>query len=567
MGALLRARRLGLTLAVIACVGVDAADMCTVGKRQSPVDLPVSESPPGRTALQITWAVQDAEVVNTGSTLRVVPSQGDVPGGMAFTSGWADKRYTLLGCEFYYNSLHTVGGIQFPLEAICMHHKDGSNGLFGALTILFRLGSTENPFLEQFGEYPPPGSTSEEKAVAQVSVDSTGSSGELTVVRRLSTEQDVDFQSLLTGMDLTRFYSYRGSGVVSPCTENVDWYVLMGAAPLARHQLDSIIAAAPSGGNFRVPQPFNSYHRTLYGCPKVHERRPLYPYDAENWVAYTEQTTDNPTRICLSGSEQSPINLPACTPAVQPEIKLTWKPQSATRTLGELGVVIQPVDGEPGGIEIDGVLHVLEECRIHMGAEHTVGNIQYAAEVQCAHAGAFQGRHAVLAQLFEVQADAPPNAFLQAVMDAGNAPFELNFEELVPTNADLRKYWSYAGSESLPPCAEDRDWYVLQTAAPIPASQHEQLQAWAARSGLPERLFRPPQRVGSRVVAGCSGETFEDQVVGNLQRLGGEVDEATTLATQLDGWITFLFVMITISIFGLARRVYLSFLEHKAQFA
>merc|ERR1719400_2384103 len=84
----------------------------------------------------------------------------------------------------------------------------------------------------------------------------------------------VDFKEVLNGLDLTRYWNYDGSFTTPPCTELVDWYVLMSKATVSQAQLDKFRAAMgwqQAGGNFRNTQPLSG--RTIYGCgvlPSAH---------------------------------------------------------------------------------------------------------------------------------------------------------------------------------------------------------------------------------------------------------------------------------------------------------
>ena len=54
----------------------------------------------------------------------------------------------------------------------------------------------------------------------------------------------LDFNKLYTGIDLTKYWDYSGSFTTPPCTEAVDFYIMMQPATLTQAQLDKIKALA-----------------------------------------------------------------------------------------------------------------------------------------------------------------------------------------------------------------------------------------------------------------------------------------------------------------------------------
>jgi len=85
----------------------------------------------------------------------------------------------------------------------------------------------------------------------------------------------LDFREVLDGLDLKKYWNYDGSFTTPPCTEAVDWYVLMAKAPVSQTQLNKFRTAmgwTRAGGNFRNTQPLAG--RFIYGCSKLEPNGP-----------------------------------------------------------------------------------------------------------------------------------------------------------------------------------------------------------------------------------------------------------------------------------------------------
>jgi len=85
----------------------------------------------------------------------------------------------------------------------------------------------------------------------------------------------LNFQDLYNGVDLEHFWNYEGSFTTPPCTEAVDFYIMMDPAPISQVQLDKFklaIGWKNGGGNFRPPQPLAG--RTVAGCRTVGSTTP-----------------------------------------------------------------------------------------------------------------------------------------------------------------------------------------------------------------------------------------------------------------------------------------------------
>jgi carbonic anhydrase len=192
-------------------------------------------------------------------------------------------------------------------------------------------------------------------------------------------------------------------------------------------------------------------------------------------------------QVCAAGSEQSPIDLTGAVPADLPKIEVSYKPQPL-RVINN-GHTIQ-VNFQPGSeIAIGKDHYTLLQYHFHHPSEHLLAGNPFAMELHLVHRHA-SGQLAVLGAFIK---PGKANPIIEAVWKA--APKEEGPEQLVGVNWDPsgllppeRRYFTYAGSLTTPPCSEVVRWVVF--AAPIEISA-DQLKAFAALYPMNARPVRP----------------------------------------------------------------------------
>ena len=113
------------------------ATLCESGKKQSPIDITVSQ--PGRGGpLQFAYRPQGLKIANDGHTVRVRMASGSV-------LHIGPTRYALQQFHFHTPGGDRIGGEEFPMAAHLLHKSD--SGQLLALVVLFRTGA-ENPLLK-----------------------------------------------------------------------------------------------------------------------------------------------------------------------------------------------------------------------------------------------------------------------------------------------------------------------------------------------------------------------------------------------------------------------------------
>jgi carbonic anhydrase len=261
----------------------NANQVCKHGTFQSPIDFEKCSVPSSREALGTTWPTQTVQLTNNGHTVQITAGNtGDARGKMIF----GRKTYTLIQCHWHWGSEHRVSGLQLPLEVHCVHQLDGTSEApsYGVFGVFYELSDKPNSFLSRFEDQLPSApahrrldEAEEEEQVHGLNLFGhpiiNGSEG-----RRLASSTTssftgpLDMRSLYGGVDTSKFWDYEGSFTTPPCTEAVDFYIMMGRAGMTMAQLNKFKAAIgwdtlTANGNFRPPQPLNG--RAVSGCDSI----------------------------------------------------------------------------------------------------------------------------------------------------------------------------------------------------------------------------------------------------------------------------------------------------------
>jgi len=532
--------------------------ICADGRQQSPIDFPTCPAAADRPEVTLTWANQAVELLNNGHTVQLTPQNAEGPsrGQMIVNVGGETKTYNLLQCHFHWGSEHSLAGQQQPLEIHCVHQEVSHSNVprYGVLGIFFQLGAA-NGFLGRFENELPSHEVALRGRRLQAANGSDLFGNPVEAARRLAGSSNsssfvgpLDFKEALTGLSLKKYWNYDGSFTTPPCTEAVDWYVLMAKATVSQAQLDKFRTAmgwTQAGGNFRNPQPLSG--RTIYGCSKLPSAEtdyPWYPYQTQHWAI----DVSGANSICSHGTFQSPINFAQClVPSSRTAPEITWAKQPVT--LVNNGHAVQITAGNVGAsrgkMVVNRKTYTIIQCHWHWSSEHTVGERQYPLEVHCVHQldGTDEAPlYGVFGMFYEVSEK--PNEFLSLIedqlpqyshrrLDASQKAHQqadgfdlfghpmdsatgrrtaagsivssfsgpLNFQDLY-NGVDLDHFWNYEGSFTTPPCTQAVDFYIMMSPAKISQAQLDKFKlaiGWTEAGGN----FRPPQPLAGRTVAGC----------------------------------------------------------------
>ncbi|MEM9507556.1 MAG: carbonic anhydrase family protein [Cyanobacteria bacterium P01_E01_bin.35] len=171
---------------------------CEIGHSQSPIDIhSFKEKTLSETIyadIEFDYRSTPLEVVNNGHTIQVNYSQGS-------SVKINDQKYELLQFHFHTPSEHTFEGKAYPMEAHLVHQN--SSGEYAVIGLLIKTGQDNQLMKTVWAQIP---ETGEVKTVRDISID---------VSNFLPANQ--------------AYYGYQGSLTTSPCSEGVDWYVILVA--------------------------------------------------------------------------------------------------------------------------------------------------------------------------------------------------------------------------------------------------------------------------------------------------------------------------------------------------
>ena len=196
---------------------------------------------------------------------------------------------------------------------------------------------------------------------------------------------------------------------------------------------------------------------------------------------------------CGNGERQSPIDIREGMKLDLEPITFEYRPSSFK--VIDNGHTIQANVNGWSQMRVMGRRFRLVQFHFHTPSEETIDGKQYDMVVHLVHKDS-EGRLGVVAVLVEGGARQPA---IQAVLN--NLPLEKGEEVSVTTNLDLnqilpadRKYFTYMGSLTTPPCTEDVLWIVMKQ--PVQASP-DQLNLFT-------RLYpmnaRPTQAASGRTI-------------------------------------------------------------------
>jgi carbonic anhydrase len=173
---------------------------------------------------------------------------------------------------------------------------------------------------------------------------------------------------------------------------------------------------------------------------------------------------------CASGSRQSPIDIRSGVKVDLEPIQFDYRPTGFS--VIDNGHTIQVNLAGGNSIEVQGRRFELLQFHFHRPSEERVNGRQFDMVVHLVHKDP-QGKLAVVAVLLD-RGSAQP--LVQTVWN--NLPLERGVEQPVRTELDMnhllpadRRYFTYMGSLTTPPCSEGVLWLVLQQPMPVAIEQ------------------------------------------------------------------------------------------------
>ena len=196
---------------------------------------------------------------------------------------------------------------------------------------------------------------------------------------------------------------------------------------------------------------------------------------------------------CATGSRQSPIDIRSGVRVDLEPIQFDYRP-TGFRVVDN-GHTIQVNVGGGNSIEVQGRRYDLLQFHFHRPSEERIDGRQFDMVAHLVHKDP-EGRLAVVAVLLD-RGSAHP--LVQTVWN--NLPLEKGSEVAVRANLDMnhllpadRRYFTYMGSLTTPPCSEGVLWMVMQQPVPI---ANEQISVF---SRLYPMNARPIQSASGRLI-------------------------------------------------------------------
>lgn len=196
---------------------------------------------------------------------------------------------------------------------------------------------------------------------------------------------------------------------------------------------------------------------------------------------------------CATGTRQSPIDIRGGIAVDLEPIRFDYRPSSFS--VIDDGHTVR-VNVEPGNsITITGRRYELVQFHFHRPSEERINGRQYDMVVHLVHKDV-DGRLAVVAVLLD---RGSAQAIVQSVWN--NLPLEKGDEVHAATRIDLsqllpddKRYYTYMGSMTTPPCSEGVLWMVMKQPVPISVEQV------AIFSRLYPMNARPIQQADGRLI-------------------------------------------------------------------
>jgi carbonic anhydrase len=176
--------------------------------------------------------------------------------------------------------------------------------------------------------------------------------------------------------------------------------------------------------------------------------------------------------MCSTGQRQSPIDIRGGLAVDLDPVRFDY--QSSKFAVVDNGHTVQVNLAAGNSIEVGGKRFELLQFHFHRPSEERIDGRQFEMSLHLVHKDE-QGRLAVVALLFD---KGPAHPVLQKVWN--NLPLERNEEaqarvpleliDLLPTD---RRYFTYMGSLTTPPCSEGVQWIVMRQPVTVTPEQIE----------------------------------------------------------------------------------------------
>jgi carbonic anhydrase len=242
-----------------------------------------------------------------------------------------------------------------------------------------------------------------------------------------------------------------------------------------REKLALRLAAVKSGGN---ASPYELQVPVKAPLAAATKKSKAVAYEAPHWAYQGEAGPQAwgglkaEFGLCQTGQRQSPIDIRDGFAVDLEPVRFDY--QTETFSVIDNGHTVQ-VNVEPGSVmHLGGRRFELQQFHFHRPSEERIAGRQFDMVVHLVHKDS-EGRLVVVAVLLDKGSAQP---VVQTVWN--NLPLEkhqdvksrarLNLNDLLPAD---RRYYTYMGSLTTPPCSEGVQWVVMRQPVEVSAEQIE----------------------------------------------------------------------------------------------
>lgn len=200
---------------------------------------------------------------------------------------------------------------------------------------------------------------------------------------------------------------------------------------------------------------------------------------------------------CSSGLKQSPININTSKVVESFDLdQLKFRYTTTDFNVLNTGHTIQVVPRNQKNILwFDNIQYILKQFHFHHVSEHAINNKKFPMEIHLVHQNS-NGETAVVGIFVK---EGLQNYVLKNIFK--NIPKNVGLDEIVKTEIDLtallpkeQSFFTYKGSLTTPPCAEDVTWFILKEPIDMEGTP---IRSFAE---LYPSNYRPLQPINNRVV-------------------------------------------------------------------
>ncbi|ROS77582.1 carbonic anhydrase [Curtobacterium sp. PhB130] len=207
------------------------------------------------------------------------------------------------------------------------------------------------------------------------------------------------------------------------------------------------------------------------------------PGSPEHWGDLSDEYD-----VCSTGTEQSPVDLPAPTKGAPLDLVAGAPAKGLT---ADNGHTVQFTADDGATTRIGGEDLHLVQMHFHAGSEHTVRGKAADAEFHFVHADG-KGALTVVGVLAEQGAhNAAYDSYVAGSTAGAGRASTVDIGAMLPEG---RSHHAYSGSLTTPPCTEGVQWIVLEDTVELGADQLADLEAAHVENA------RPVQPLGDRTV-------------------------------------------------------------------